>query len=80
MATSHPNSPGNSVIYLQERDVITSFYNRGSSDAMLFDWNGRCYQLLERIGPGGWGNLPGEDNDRTDVIKLGYASSLPGAC
>lgn len=81
MATSHPNHPGApSVHYLQERDVITSFYNRGTQDAMLFDWTGTCYRLLERIGPGGWGNLPGEDNDRTDVIKFGYASSLPGAC
>ena len=81
MSTSHSNHPGApSTHYLVESNVITSYFNRGSQDAMLFDWNGRCYQLLARIGPGGWGNLPSTANDRTDVIKFGYASSLPGAC
>jgi hypothetical protein len=78
-----PNYPGaQSVHYLADwnRDRIVSYWNRGSQDAMLLDWNGRCYELLARIGPGGQGNLADWQRYRTDVIKFGYASSLPGAC
>ena len=83
MLTAHPNLPGNQgVYYMTEPDKLTSFYNRGTRDVLLMDWNaGRgCYERIYTVGPGGWGNLPAALNDRTDVLKFGYESSLPGAC
>jgi hypothetical protein len=65
------------IIYLNQlSDQLTSYWHRGSVEGVIGDWNAArgCHEVILRVGPGGWGNVPAAANDRADIIQVGTGS------